>query len=255
VQILDLDLFDNTAEDIQLLHDAGKKVICYFSAGTSETWRPDFAEFRAIDQAAALPQWPGEHWLDIRNWEVLRIMRARIRLAAWKGCDAIDPDNMDGYSNENGGGFVPPLTQKDSIKYTKALARYAREWGLTMGLKNAMEIMPFVIKELAFAVNEQCGEDDGGCEDYKQMLLAVRGRKMPVYHIEYVTDPKFEVSNATSMGNDTAVGKWTFGAAPAWAAGMSADDIKSKLCLDKYPDLQGQMSTVIKVGLNNDDGR
>src|SRR6201992_493329 len=69
-QIFDVDLFDNTAETIRQLKRSGKKVICYFSAGTSETWRPDFKQFRDEDQAAPLPMWPGERWLDIRSREV-----------------------------------------------------------------------------------------------------------------------------------------------------------------------------------------
>jgi hypothetical protein len=93
-KIFDVDLFDNTAETIRELKRAGKKVICYFSAGTSETWRPDFKEFKEVDQAAPLPLWPGERWLDIRSRDVMRIMRARVRYASRKGCDAVDPDNM-----------------------------------------------------------------------------------------------------------------------------------------------------------------
>jgi hypothetical protein len=97
VQIFDIDLFDNTINTIRDLKRMGKKVICYFSAGTSETWRPDFKEFQAKHQGAALPMWPGEKWLDIREPAILRIMRARIRYASQKGCDAVDPDNMGMY--------------------------------------------------------------------------------------------------------------------------------------------------------------
>src|ERR1700761_7390626 len=81
-KIFDVDLFDNTAETIRQLKRSGKKVICYFSAGTSETWRPDFKEFKEVDQAAPLPLWPGERWLDIRSKDVMKIMRARIRYAS-----------------------------------------------------------------------------------------------------------------------------------------------------------------------------
>jgi hypothetical protein len=50
VDIWDIDLFDTDKETIDHLKRMGKKIICYFSAGTSEDWRPDFEEFKAKDQ-------------------------------------------------------------------------------------------------------------------------------------------------------------------------------------------------------------
>jgi glycosyl hydrolase family 114 len=61
---------------------------------------------------------------------------------------------IDGYSNENGGGFHPPLNETDTIKYTRMLSRYAHSLGLAMGLKNAQEILANVTQYVEFAVNE-----------------------------------------------------------------------------------------------------
>jgi hypothetical protein len=61
---------------------------------------------------------------------------------------------VDGYGNESGGGFKPPLSEKDSIKFLRQLARYTHLYGMSIGLKNALEIIPQVIQEVAFAVNE-----------------------------------------------------------------------------------------------------
>lgn len=103
VTVFDIDLYSATdngkdAEGtIGKLHALGKKVICYFSAGTYEPYRPDSDEFDQQDLGATLPDWPDEKWLDIRSERVRAIMKARIELAANMGCDAIDPDNMDGY--------------------------------------------------------------------------------------------------------------------------------------------------------------
>jgi hypothetical protein len=93
-QIFDIDLFETPAETISQLHDQGKKVICYFSAGTSEDWRPDWSSFREEDKGACLPEWPGERWLNVRSDSVWSVMASRIKLASDKGCDAIDPDNL-----------------------------------------------------------------------------------------------------------------------------------------------------------------
>jgi hypothetical protein len=91
-QIWDVDLFTTTASAIASFKGAGKKVICYFSAGTSENWRPDFNSFTSADQGADLPEWPGEKWLDLRSENVWTVQQKRIQMAAQNGCDAIDPD-------------------------------------------------------------------------------------------------------------------------------------------------------------------
>lgn len=97
VEVFDIDLFDNSSQTIASLHSLNKKVIGYFSAGTWEEWRPDAKEFAKEDLGKAMDDWPGERWLDLKSENVRNIMARRIKLAAEKGCDAIDPDNVDGY--------------------------------------------------------------------------------------------------------------------------------------------------------------
>lgn len=97
VDIYDLDLYDNDAETFAALHERGKKVICYFSAGSWEDWRDDADDFDDADLGLVLDGWPGEKWINVSSPAVRDIMAGRIALAAEKGCDAIDPDNVDGY--------------------------------------------------------------------------------------------------------------------------------------------------------------
>lgn len=97
VSIFDLDLFDNNATIFKTLQNDGKKVICYFSAGSYENFRPDKGRFNESDLGKELDGWPGERWLNLRSANVRSIMSDRIKLAWSKGCDAIDPDNVDGY--------------------------------------------------------------------------------------------------------------------------------------------------------------
>jgi len=175
--VWDLDLFNADAETISSIKSQGKGVICYFSAGTSEPDRPDLGGLDSSNKGAELPDWPGENWLDIRSDNVVQIMTARIQTAAQKGCDAVDPDNMDGYSNENGGGFSNPLTQEDSVAFFQKMADAAQQSGLLIGLKNAEEIIPSVSNIAQFAVNEECAST-GDCSAYDSF-----GK--PVYHIEY----------------------------------------------------------------------
>lgn len=45
----------------------GKKVVCYFSAGTYEDWRPDKGQFPPDALGNEDPIWRGERWVDIRD--------------------------------------------------------------------------------------------------------------------------------------------------------------------------------------------
>lgn len=104
--VWDLDAWDARPSDICEAKQKGKKVICYFSAGTSETWRDDnyllapynvgniCADVEVKPGATCKNFWKGEKWIDIRNPVAWEVMKGRIKMAAEKGCDGIDPDNM-----------------------------------------------------------------------------------------------------------------------------------------------------------------
>jgi hypothetical protein len=99
--IWDIDAWDASGSDICDLKKQKKKVICYFSAGTSETWRDDNVKLKDFNLGAVGMTdkddgkvWKGEEWVDIREPKVREVMKTRIKMAAEKGCDAIDPDNI-----------------------------------------------------------------------------------------------------------------------------------------------------------------
>ncbi|KAH6853033.1 glycoside hydrolase superfamily [Alternaria rosae] len=176
VSIFDIDLFDTPTETINQLHSMGKKVICYFSAGSYEDWRPDASEFKKEDLGRDLDGWPGEKWLDLGSENVRRIMKKRIDLAKEKECDGVDPDNVDGYQNNNG----LSLTQSSSISYISYLSALTTPLNLTLGLKNAGDIIPAVLPIVHFSVNEQCAKY-GECATFAPFIAAGK----PVFHIEY----------------------------------------------------------------------
>ncbi|KAL2068696.1 hypothetical protein VTL71DRAFT_15034 [Oculimacula yallundae] len=174
--VFDLDLFDTPKATIDALHANGKKVICYFSAGSFENWRPDQAKFVAGDKGSGMEGWAGEWWLNTKTANVRSIMASRIDLAADKGCDAVDPDNVDGYANANGVG----LTSTDGADFLNFLADTAHAKGLSIGLKNAGDLVSKVLDKMQFHVNEQCLEF-GECLTFKAFIDAGK----PVFHIEY----------------------------------------------------------------------
>lgn len=96
-QVFDIDAFEAEATTIAKLQTQGKIVLCYFSAGTYEDWRPDKDQFQAADKGPVLPEWKGEQWLKLTSQNVRRIMTTRVQMCATKGCDAIDPDNTGAF--------------------------------------------------------------------------------------------------------------------------------------------------------------
>jgi hypothetical protein len=186
----DIDLFDNTVATITNLKASNIKVICYFSAGSSENWRSDFSSFTAADMGLNLDNWPGERWLDIRSDNVRKIMLARLDLAKTKGCDGVEPDNVDGVSNKT--GF--PLQDQDQITYNRWLADEAHLRGLSVGLKNDTDQISVLAQYFDFAVNEECHEQNE-CNVYSTVIAANK----PVFNAEYLSD---YVSN-TNGARDT----------------------------------------------------
>jgi hypothetical protein len=156
VEMYDVDLFDTAVATIEQLQSNNHKVICYFSAGSYENWRDDANKFSAVDYGRNLEGWEGERWLDIRSANVHRIMTARLDLAVSKGCDGVEPDNMDGYTNTS--GFS--LTADDQLAYNRFLANAAHQRGLSIGLKNNLDQVLQLVEYFDFAVNEQCFEYD-----------------------------------------------------------------------------------------------
>lgn len=154
IDLYDIDLFDSDIALIQSLKNGGKKVICYFSAGSFENWRDDKDDFPLSALGNGLDGWEGEKWLDISNEDLAPVMRARLDLAVQKGCDGVEPDNMDGYTNST--GFS--LSANDQLAYNKFIANEARKRGLSVGLKNDLDQIIALEPYYDFSVNEQCHE-------------------------------------------------------------------------------------------------
>jgi len=153
VQMYDIDLFDVPVELIGSLHREGRTVVCYFSAGTYEDWRPDQADFPPQVLGKTLPEWPSERWLDIRQLEQLApVLISRLDLAVQKDCDGVEPDNLDGYDNDS--GF--PLTYADQLAYNIWLAEQAHARGLSVGLKNDLDQVFDLQPYFDWALNEEC---------------------------------------------------------------------------------------------------
>jgi hypothetical protein len=191
VPVYDIDLFDNPKSVVDELHARGRRVICYMDAGAWESYRPDAAAFpRSVIGTST--GWENERWLDIRQIGIIGpIIAARMDLAKSKGCDAIEPDEDNGW--ENNPGF--PITRDDSIRWNKWVADTAHAKGLSVGLKNSIgetaELEPYFDWDL----NEQCFQFDE-CE----LLAPFRQAGKAVLQVEYQGDPAGFCAKAKDLG-------------------------------------------------------
>ena len=175
VNLYDIDLFDTSKETIKELKKSGRVVICYFSAGSYEDWRDDANTFPDEALGKKMDGWD-ERWLDIRNSQIKTIMQNRLKLAKDKGCDGVEPDNVDGYSNDTGFNLNP----QDQLKYNKFLSSEAKKLGLLIGLKNDLDQIKELEPHFDFALNEQCHEYNE-CD----LLTPFIESNKPVFNAEY----------------------------------------------------------------------
>lgn len=179
VQMYDVDLFDAPDDVLDRLRADGRTVICYFSAGSHEDWRDDAGEFPEAAIGRPLDGWPGERWLDVRDPTVREVLARRLDAAVARGCDGVEPDNVDGY--DNGTGF--PLTATEQLDFDRWLADEAHRRGLSVGLKNDLGQVRDLVDWFDWALNEECvAYDECG------RLEAFTSVDKAAFHVEYVDD-------------------------------------------------------------------
>ncbi|RPI35036.1 MAG: endo alpha-1,4 polygalactosaminidase [Chloroflexota bacterium] len=177
VVMYDIDLFDNDTSVVAALHDRGRKVVCYLSAGSWEDWRPDAELFPDEVIGKEYEGWPGENWLDIRRIDLLApVMQARLDQCKAKGFDAVEPDNIDAYTNDT--GF--PLSYQDQLAYNIWLANEAHARGLSIGLKNDPDQVMDLLAYFDWALTEDCLADDW-CDQVSPFVTAGKAVFMAEY--------------------------------------------------------------------------
>ncbi|MEZ0111569.1 hypothetical protein ABH920_005587 [Catenulispora sp. EB89] len=188
VSMYDVDGFNNSASDVNALHAAGIKAVCYISAGSYENGRPDASRFPASVLGNVMDGWPNEKWLDVREIQnsasaLRQIMDARLDMCQSKGFDMVELDNVDGYTNNT--GF--PLTATDQLYYNATLADDTHARGMSVLLKNDGAQIPDLLPYFDGALDEQCNQ-------YSQCTTAQNGgygldqfvaAGKPVFQAEY----------------------------------------------------------------------
>jgi hypothetical protein len=178
--VYDIDLYVDQAI-IDELHAKGRKVICYISVGSWEDWRPDKDQFPAEVLGKDYEGWKGERWLDVRQIDKLApVMLARLDLCKAKGFDAIEPDNMEVYTNDT--GF--PLTYEDQLEFALWLADESHKRGLAIGVKNAQDQVKDLLPYFDFAITE-----DAFYYGWAKDMLPFIAAGKPVFAAEYTDLP------------------------------------------------------------------
>ena len=199
------------------LHAADKYSICYLEAGAYQLSFPDDGNFSSIDYTdpghpTVMQGYPNEEWMDtagFSGWSaanptvfpdtspsndqtndvmaaqsIASAMSERIAGCHAEGQDAIEPDDLDAYTNSNGWG----LTQADAQGYEAWVAYTAHQNGLAVFQKNDGADTPtdeplfdgMIIEECNHN-NDPCGAGGDNVEDY------INAGK-PVLSAEYTQD-------------------------------------------------------------------
>ncbi len=176
VAAYDIDGFENEASEVAALHAEGKHVICYIDVGTAENFRPDYSSFPKSVLGRS-NGWPGERWIDIRKLSVIEpIMQARFQMCREKGFDAVEPDNIEAFSNKS--GF--PITAQQQLTYNEWIAEAVHALGMAVLQKNDGEQTPQLESYFDGALSEQCNQYRE-CADFEPYLEAGK----PVLNAEY----------------------------------------------------------------------
>jgi len=185
-KIFDVDLFETPVSTIQELHKQNKKVICYINVGAYEEYREDAKAFPRKILGNNYEGWEGEKWLDISNYQLFsNILLNRFDLAKEKGCDGIEPDNIEGYQENT--GF--DITYKDQLIFNTWLAKEAHSRNLSIGLKNDPEQVDDLVNIFDWALIEDCHQW-GFCDEFKPFI----NKKKTVFQVEY-TDNKLKLND------------------------------------------------------------
>ncbi len=193
VEVYDVDLFETDTAVITALQAAGKKVFCYFSAGSAEDWRSDYSGFAKSALGLNMDGWPGEKWVDITDTSVLDVMIDRLDLAVSKGCDGVEPDNMDGFANNT--GFL--LTGAHQLGFNKRIANESHQRGLAVLLKNDLAQIKDLVDYFDGALNEECFYYD----ECDAMMPFIEAGK-PVFQAEYADTAALAQQRATDICAD-----------------------------------------------------
>ncbi|CEP01713.1 hypothetical protein PBRA_008655 [Plasmodiophora brassicae] len=192
VPVWDIDPEQLDSTDIPTLMNAlranNRYIICYVNVGSLDSGVADANSFTAVKPTIIgnpYPGWPGEFFLDTRRDETRALVKARFQRMASYGCHAIEPDNLDTYTENTFQPSKPNLTIADALDYMDWISTTVHDLGMAIGLKNGGPLVtPYnLVSKFDFAIVESCAEFPGTCAQYDPFIQAGK----PVFAAEYTT--------------------------------------------------------------------
>jgi hypothetical protein len=104
-------------------------------------------------------------------------MKKRMDLAAAKGCDGVEPDNMDAFNQDS----CFSISSDEQLAYNQAIANYARSIKLSVALKNDPDQVTQLVDYFDFSVSEECFQFKE-CDSYSPFI----NDDKPVFNAEYI---------------------------------------------------------------------
>jgi hypothetical protein len=189
--VYEVDGFFVPKKTVDELHSQGRKVICYLDVGSWENFRPDKHAFPKSVIGRRYAGFPSERWMDIRRIHVLaKPLKKRFDICKSKGFDAVEPDNMNGFTNPT--GF--PLTAHDQLRFNRWVSRQVHSRGMAVALKNDPEQAKQLVGNFDFAVVEQCFQYHE-CGRFKPFVDAGKA----VFEAEYQLPPSKYCDRAKAL--------------------------------------------------------
>jgi endo-alpha-1,4-polygalactosaminidase (GH114 family) len=200
--VYDIDAFNASAALVQSLHASGKKVMAYVSFGTLEDWQTDGGLLPSAVIGARYAEWPDERFINIREIEKIKPwITTRLDMIRKKGFDGVEPDNMDGYANATGFN----LTEEEEVKFCLWLAGECHQRGLSIGQKNAPELVSRLQSSFDWALLE-----DAFADNFMDAFTPYIANKKAVFAVEY-EDKSIDIAKfcakATALQYDAQIKK------------------------------------------------
>ena len=209
---------------VQAIHAVGHYSICYVEAGAFQTGFPDDKNFASADYggqttAHQMQGWSGEWWFDTSGFanyvagqpstltgaavNIASGMDQRIAGCKAEGQDALEPDDLDGFTNPSdsgtaGGGWK--LTQADAAGYERWLAYDAHSHGLAIFQKNDTDNAKADASTYDGMIIEECNKYNDPCSADASPYTSL-GK--PVLNAEYTNDGE---STGSFCSSDISLG-------------------------------------------------
>lgn len=197
---------------VRAIHAAGHYSICYVEVGAFQTGYPDNSDFAPADYGRRakryqLQGYPNEWYFDIAGFrhyvagkpstltgaavDIAHGLGKRFRWCALEGQDAVEPDDLDGYTNATatgakGGGWG--LTQADAAAFERWIAHQAHADGLAVFQKNDPAHERADVSRFDGVITEECNRYADPCAGHHGDWNRYLAEGKPVLNAEYTQD-------------------------------------------------------------------